>query len=182
VGNWRSYGSVTWKGRTYGQKVHSTRRLLDLPSRTSQRLRPALAIHPREEADLRALHEHGWELAEPSDVAATPDAYRRFIRGSKGELCIAKAGYVDARSGWFSDRSVCYLAAGRPVVAQDTGFGEMLPVGEGLLVFDGVDTAAAAIDEICSDYDRHRRSARAVAEAHFDSDVVLTRLLEQVLE
>lgn len=180
VGNWRSYGSVDWNGVTYGQKAHAIRRLLDLPRRTRQRLMPALAIHPGEEADIQALDENGWELADPARVAATPDDYRRFVSGSKGELGFAKAGYVDSGSGWFSDRSACYLAAGRPVVAHDTGFSEHLPVGDGLLAFDTAAEAAAAIDETCADYGRHRRAARAIAEAHFDSDVVLTKLLAEV--
>ena len=181
VGNWRSYGSVEWDGVAYGQKAHSVRRLIELPRLSSERLLPALAIHPGEERDLVALAEHGWQIADPTLVAGTPDAYRRFVAGSKGELGLAKAGYVDARSGWFSDRSACYLASGRPVVAQDTGFGDYLPVGEGLLAFDSAEQAAGAMAAVAADYDRHRGAARALAEEHLDSDVVLTRLLEAIL-
>jgi len=180
VGNWRSYGSVEWEGVTYGQKAHAVRRLLELPRLSSQRLLPALAIDPREEKDLAALTENGWELADAAEVAGTPAAYQRFIAGSKGELGLAKAGYVDARSGWFSDRSSCYLVSGRPVVAQDTGFGEYLPTGEGLLAFRTAEEAANMMERVSSDYERHRRAARAVAEEHFDSDTVLTSLLEAV--
>jgi hypothetical protein len=181
VGNWRSYGSVEWDGVTYGQKAHAVRRLLELPHLTDQHLLPALAIHPDEERDLRALADHGWELADPAVVAGTPDDYKRFVAGSKGELGLAKAGYVDARSGWFSDRSACYLASGRPVVAHHTGFGRCLPTGEGLLAFDTAEDAAAALERVASDYDRHRRAARSLAEEHLDSDIVLTRLLQAVL-
>ncbi len=180
VGNWRSYGSVEWEGVTYGQKAHAVRRLLELPRLSSQRLLPALAIDPGEEKDLAALTENGWELADAAEVAGTPAAYQRFIAGSKGELCLAKAGYVDARSGWFSDRSSCYLVSGRPVVAQDTGFGEYLPTGEGLLAFRTAEEAANMMERVSSDYERHRRAARAIAEEHFDSDTVLTSLLEAV--
>lgn len=180
VGNWRSYGSVEWRGATYGQRAHSVRRMLDLPAMTSERLLPALAIHADETADLGALDEHGWEVVDPAQVAGTPDTYRRFVAGSKGELGLVKAGYVDSHSGWFSDRSACYLASGRPVVAQDTGFGERLPVGEGLLAFASAAEAAEAIAGVCADYERHRRAARQVAEACFDSDAVLTKLLEAV--
>jgi hypothetical protein len=181
VGNWRSYGSVAWNGIVYGQKAHAVRRLLELPRLSSQRLLPALAVHPGEEADLAALSAHRWELADPSEVASTPREYARFVAGSKGELCLAKAGYVDSGSGWFSDRSVCYLASGRPVVAQDTGFSRFLPTGEGLVSFRSAREAARAIEQVCSDYKRHRKAARALAEEHFESDAVLTRLLEQVL-
>jgi glycosyltransferase involved in cell wall biosynthesis len=181
VGNWRSYGSVEHDGAHYGQKAHAVRRLLDLPRLAPAPLLPALAIDPGEAADLDALRAHGWQLADPAAVAATPDAYRRFVSGSKGELGLAKAGYVDARCGWFSDRSACYLAAGRPVVAHDTGFGCALPVGEGLLAFATAQEAARAIGVVCGDYERHRTAARAIAEQHLDSDVVLGRLLERIL-
>lgn len=179
VGHWRSYGSVEWRGRVYGQRAHAVRRLLDLPGRTTATLRPALAIHPRETADLDALAAHGWRLADPAVCAATPDAYRAFVAGSKGELGLAKAGYIDSRCGWFSDRSACYLASGRPVVAADTAFTP--PAGEGLLAYSDAAEAAASLDAVCADYDRHRRAARAVAEQYLNSDVVLAHLLEAVL-
>jgi glycosyltransferase involved in cell wall biosynthesis len=181
VGNWRSYGSVEWRGARYGQKAHAVRRLIDLPRLTRERLLPALAIHPAEQDDLRALAAHGWELLDPERIAATPDSYRGFLSGSKGEIGLAKAGYVDSGCGWFSDRSACYLAAGRPVVAHDTGFGRFLPTGEGLLAFRTAREAAGALERVSSDYARQRQAARAVAEAHLDSDLVLTRLLEAVL-
>jgi hypothetical protein len=181
VGNWRSYGTVQWGGTVYGQKAHSVRRLLELPGLTRQAIRAALAIHPDEVADLTALREHGWELVDPAEVAATPAGYQRFVSGSKGELGLAKAGYVDSRCGWFSDRSACYLAAGRPVVAQDTGFADALPTGAGLLAFGSATEGATAIDAVCADYDRHRRDARALAAEYLDARTVLGRLLQDVL-
>ncbi|HWC48861.1 MAG TPA: hypothetical protein VG448_08270 [Solirubrobacterales bacterium] len=180
VGNWRGYGSVEWKGRRYGQKAHSLRKLLALPRLTSERLEPALAIHPEETEDLAALREHGWQLADPVAVAGTPGRYTEFVRGSRGELGIAKEGYVESRCGWFSDRSACYLASGRPVVAQDTGFPRHLPTGEGLLAFSTAEEAAAAIDTVSADYDRHARAARTLAEDLLDSRTVLPRLLDRV--
>lgn len=180
VGNWRSYGTAEWNGTAYGQKAHSVRRLLELPGLTRQPIRVALAIHPDEKADLAALRDHSWELIDPADVAATPGEYQRFVAGSKGELGLAKAGYVDSRCGWFSDRSACYLSSGRPVVAQDTGFGHALATGTGLLTFGTAAEAAAAIDAVCADYDRHCRDARALAEQYLDARVVLGRLLEAV--
>jgi hypothetical protein len=180
VGNWRSYGSVEWRGRSYGQRAHSVRRLLDMPALTDERLLPAFAIDPGEAADLEALEAHGWEIADPATQAGTPDAYARFVAGSKGEIAIAKAGYVDARCGWFSDRSACYLASGRPVVAQDTGFGDWLPAGEGILRYSTAEEAGRCLDAVAGEYERHRAMARRVAEEHLDSDRVLERLLGAV--
>lgn len=180
IGNWRGYGSIEWEGRRLGQKAHSLRGLLDLPQRTRERLVLALAIHPDESDDLIALRSHGWQLADPRDVAGTPDRYARFIRGSRGEIGIAKEGYVESRCGWFSDRSACYLASGRPVVAQETGFSRHLPTGEGLLSFTSSEEAATAIEAIASDYGRHAEAARSLAEELLDSRLVLTQLLAQV--
>lgn len=180
VGNWRGYGSVEHDGVRYGQRAHSFRELLELPARCDERFFPALAIDAGEELDVAALDEHGWKRLDPGSVAGDPGAYRRFLRGSKAELGVAKNGYVLSRCGWFSDRSACYLAAGRPVVAQDTGFSESLPTGEGLFAYTTVDDAVAAIESIRTDYPRHRRRARELAEELFDSDRVLTRLLEAV--
>jgi hypothetical protein len=164
VGNWRSYGSIEHDGVRYGQKAHSLRRFLGLPDLTGERFALALRIDPGETRDLDALREHGWELLDPDQVAGTPERYAEFVRGSWAELGIAKEGYVTSRSGWFSDRSACYLASGRPVVAQDTGFGEHLPAGAGLLAFGTLEQAAGAIAELRRDYPRHARAARAIAE------------------
>jgi hypothetical protein len=180
VANWRGYGSIEWGGRRYGQKAHSLRKLLVLPERTRERLVLALAIHPDEVDDLGALRRHGWELVDPRRLAGAPRRYADFLRSSKAELGIAKEGYVESRCGWFSDRSACYLASGRPVVAQDTGFPRHLPVGEGLLAFETAAEAAAAIGEIAAGYRRHAEAARAMAEDLFDSRSVLERLLDRV--
>jgi hypothetical protein len=180
IGNWRGYGSVEHGGVFYGQKAHSFRQLIDLPRRTAEPLLMGLAIHPGEVNDLRALSEHGWQLTDPAAVAGTPDAYQQFVSASKGELGIAKAGYVASRCGWFSDRSACYLAAGRPVVAQETGFSQFMPTGEGVFAFATATEAAAAIATVNGDYRRHADAARALAEAYFDSAKVLARLLRTV--
>jgi hypothetical protein len=156
------------------------RELMPIPTRTDAVLRPALDVHPGETPDLEALDRNGWQLLDPATVAHDPDSYRSFVAGSRAELGIAKSGYVLSRCGWFSDRSACYLASGRPVLAQDTGFPDHLPTGEGLLAFAGVADAVAGIEEIRGGYDLHAGAARALAEAHFDSDRVLTRLLDRV--
>jgi hypothetical protein len=180
VGNWRGYGSIEWNGKRYGQKAHSLRKLLAVPEQTNERLVLAMAIDPGEEEDLRALASHGWELTDSKRMAGSPGRYADFVRGSKGEFGLAKEGYVESRCGWFSDRSACYLASGRPVVAQDTGFARHLPVGEGLLAFDTAGEAAAAIDRVAADYRRHAGAARGLAEQLFESKTVLERLLDRL--
>ena len=182
VANWRSYGSVTHEGVFHGQKVHAWRELFDLPRRTTMPCLPALAIHPDETSDLVALRDHGWQLLDPAVVCATPADYQRFAQGSRAELAIAKSGYVLSRCGWFSDRSVCYLASGRPVIAHDTGFRSRLPVDAGLFAFSTVDDAAAAIEAVARNYERHCRAARELAAATFDSRLVLPALLGAVME
>jgi hypothetical protein len=177
IGNWRSYGSVELHGIRYGQRAHSFRRLLDLPARTKACFQPALAIHADEGEDLRALDQGGWELVDPARVAGTPFAYREFIGASQAELCVAKSGYVDSRSGWFSDRSACYLASGRPVLAQATGFETVLPCGEGLIAYDSAQDAAEGAECLLSSWQAHCSAARELAAAHFDSGKVLTEML-----
>jgi hypothetical protein len=180
VANWRGYGSIEHGGVLYGQKAHSWRPMFPLPTLTDEKFTVALAIHPRESADLAALARNGWTLLDPAQVADSPVHYQQFIQGSKAELGIAKSGYVLSRCGWFSDRSVCYLASGRPVIAQDTGFGRHLPTGEGLFSFNKVDEVLTAIGSLNQDYARHAKSARGIAEECFASDKVLGRLLERV--
>lgn len=178
VAHWRSYGSVTHEGVFHGQKVHAWRPLFDLPRRVGLPCLPALAIHPDETADLAALRDHGWRLLDPAALCATPADYQRFVQSSRAELAIAKSGYVASRCGWFSDRSGCYLASGRPVIAHDTGFATRLPVGAGLFAFSTADEVAAAVDAIRRDEAHHRRAARAIADAHLDSRTVLPSLLD----
>jgi hypothetical protein len=180
VGHWRSYGSIEHGGIHYGQRAHSLRRLFELPRRSGARFELALGIHPDEVDDLRMLRENGWRLLDPHEVVGNPSDYATFVRESKAELGVAKSGYVDSRSGWFSDRSAAYLASGRPVVAQDTGFGETLPAGEGLLPFGDVEEASAAVAAVEADCERHARAARELAEEHLDARKVLPRLLERL--
>lgn len=179
VANWRSYGSLQHDGLFLGQKAHALRPLIDLPRKTQTPLALALAIHPSE-PDLATLRSNHWTLVDPRRATGTPERYRRFVRGSRAEFGLAKAGYLATRSGWFSDRSACYLASGRPVLAQDTGLGRVLPTGEGLLTFSTGEEALAGFDSIQADYPRHREAARAIAEQHCDSDRVLSRLLDRV--
>jgi hypothetical protein len=123
----------------------------------------------------------GWNVADPAVVCPDLDSYRQYIESSKAEWSVAKNGYVVGQPGWFSCRSACYLAAGRPVIVQDTGFGSVLPVGEGLLSFTTLEEAVAAIREVDADYARHAKAARAIAETYFDAALVLTRLVNEAL-
>lgn len=181
VGSWRGpYDPVEYDGRRFGLRAHELRKLIILPSLVEAEIELALEIDPADGADLEALRENGWGLADPAAVAADPDAYRRYIRGSLGELMVAKGIYVEARSGWFSERSIAYLASGKPVIALDTGFSERYPTGEGLIAFDDLDGACAGIEAVCGDWERHSRAAREIAMEHFEARRVLGRLLEEV--
>jgi hypothetical protein len=180
VGHWRSYGSIEHGGMFYGQKAHSLRQFVSLPKLTTERFMLALAIHLDERNDLAALAANGWHLLDPAQVARTPADYQRFIQGSRAEFGVAKSGYVTSRCGWFSDRSLCYLASGRPVLAQETGFSRFIPVGEGLFAFESTEDVLAAIEEMRANYPRHVHAARAIAEGLFDSDKVLSRLIDRV--
>jgi hypothetical protein len=181
VASWRgAYGPIEYDGHTYGLRVHEFRRFVELPERSGHAFELALDIDEAEVRDLALLRGHGWRLVDPRRAAGDPSDYRRFVAGSKAEFMVAKNLYVDTRSGWFSDRSVCYLASGRPVVAQNTGLDGLYPLGDGLLAFDTPDEAEAAVDEIWHDYERHARAARELAEAYFDSDLVLGRLVDEV--
>jgi hypothetical protein len=180
VGNWGSYGGVEYDGERFGQKDEEFLRVLDLPSRTAQPLELALSGAGAEVfARLRAA---GWSVRDAGEEVSTDVAtYRAYLRRSRGEFSVAKHAYVKTRSGWFSDRSVCYLAAGLPVVLQDTGFTDWLPAGEGVVAFRTVGEAAAALERVARDYGRHRATAREVARRVFGHDVVLPRLLDLAL-
>jgi hypothetical protein len=181
VASWRgAYGPIDFGGRTYGLRVHELRRFAELPARAGGAWELALDIHPADAADADRLRAGGWSLVDPAAVAGTPSGYRRYLQASGAEVMVAKGMYVHSRSGWVSERSLCYLASGRPVLAQDTGFTELYPTGEGLLAFSTPEEALAGAEAIRGDPVRHAAAARALAEEHFASDLVLGRLLEQV--
>jgi hypothetical protein len=180
IANYRTDGyDVEYGGDTYRwSKHHEWERFLDLPRRTAQRFE--LSLSNADAGDRALLEEHGWTIGSPAEMSLDVfGAYPEFIRGSRGEFTVAKDQNVRLRSGWFSERDACYLASGKPVVAQDTGFGCALPTGEGLFAVRDVDEAAAAIEAINSDYERHCRAARAIAEEFFDAPAVAARMLEQ---
>jgi hypothetical protein len=128
------------------------------------------------------LAHRGWRVVDPAEVCPDLDTYRQYVESSKAEWSVAKNGYVVGRAGWFSCRSACYLAAGRPVAVQDTGFSSILPGGEGLLPFSTVEEAVAAVRDIEGHYERHARAARELAVEYFDAAKVLTRLIDEALQ
>lgn len=176
VGHWRSYGPVTHDRVTYGQKAHSFRAIQHLPELTGARLAPAIEIHPGDDGDREKLEVAGWELTDPTQLRSLGD-YERYIESSAGEIAVAKHGYVAAATGWFSDRSACYLASGRPVVALDTGLADHFELGDGLLVGDDADELADAIDLVSADPEHHGRAARRFAERHLAADKVCAELV-----
>jgi hypothetical protein len=183
IATWRGpFGPLEYEGDTYGLRVHEFRRFLGLPGKTDGRFEVVLDIDPGDERDRNALLGYGWLLQDPASTVPDLGPYRDYITRSKAELCVAKSMYVRTRSGWFSDRSACYLATGRPVVAQETGFSDSLPTGEGLVSFDTIESAAAGIRQIEGDPTTHGRAARRIAEEYFDSDIVLTKLLRDLDE
>jgi hypothetical protein len=177
---WKAYPPVEWDGVVYGAKDRSMQPLLDLPSRTSCRLEVALGGGDDHWKAQRVLGDNGWELSDPMEANASSAQFHRFLARSAGELGIAKQGYVAARSGWFSERTCCYLASGRPAVVADTGWDDWLPEGEGLFGYRSADDAAAALDEIRADPDRHAQAARKIAVEHFEAADVCTALLESL--
>jgi len=181
VGTWRGpYDPVEYEGHRFGLRAHELRKLVELPREVEVELELALEIDAGDAADRLALHEHGWQLVDPAAVAADLDSYRRYIQGSQAELMVAKGMYVAARSGWFSERSIAYLASGKPVLAQETGWSERYPAGEGLLAFGDLDGARTGVEAICAAPERHAQAAREIAAEHFDARKVLGRLLEEV--
>jgi hypothetical protein len=202
VMSWTSYKPLRYRGQTYGQKDIEFKKFAELPRRApnvefeiamnltqhaewqteednvSQSNADKVACAERSNPD-NLLAASGWHVVDASTVCSGMDSYRDYIESSKAEWSVAKNGYVNGRAGWFSGRSACYLAAGRPVIVQDTGFGGALPVGEGILAFSALDDAVAAISDVEANYSRHARAARAIAECYFDSDKVLQRLIEE---
>jgi hypothetical protein len=172
-------GSVTVNGVVFGGKHAEFGKFIKLPQRTSQTLELAIGggLPP-----LDVLRQHGWQIIDGYAASSDPWKYREYICRSKAEFSVAKHAYVATRSGWFSGRSACYLAAGKPVVVQDTGFSEQIPVGEGILAFNCEEEAREAIERVNREYERHAAAASRLAREFFDSNRVLQALLRAVLD
>lgn len=181
VASWRgAYGPIEFRGKKYGLRVHEFRTFASVPRLSGEGFELALDIHPDETADLERLADGGWTLVDPRAIAGDPWSYRHYVQGSKAEFGVAKHMYVETNSGWVSDRSLCYLASGKPVVTQDTGLGDHFPLGEGLITFRTLDDAVEAVKDVSGDYQRHARAARTIAEDYFDSNKVLKDLLDRL--
>jgi len=181
VGNWRQQGhDAVWNGETYHwSKHHEFLKFVDLPRRTT-RARFELCLNIDDQADRRLLLDHGWVLTTPLAMSLDPFGYQGFFRASRGEWTVAKDQNVRLQSGWFSERDACYLATGKPVIAQSTGFEKFLPTGEGLFAFRTMDEVLAAVDVIETDYPKACRAARAIAEEHLEAGRVASRFLSDL--
>jgi GT2 family glycosyltransferase len=182
IGNWRQpWRVVTLGGETYSWSKHNEfMKFIDLPSRVAQPFELALSSYS--ESDREMLEDKGWKVTHGLDVSTEADAYRDYIAGSRGEFTVAKDQNVRLRTGWFSDRSATYLAAGRPVVSQETGFSNIFPAGEGLHGFSTMQEIIEAVERINADYALHSRRASELAREYFSHEVVLGRLLSEVGE
>lgn len=204
VMSWASYKPLRYRGRLFGQKDMEFRRFMALPQLrpddafelalntialdTDQHLgwessdsHLAEAQEGARVSPLVRLTQAGWKVVDAGEVCSDVDRYRSYIQGSRGEWSVSKNGYVQGSPGWFSCRSACYLAAGRPVMVEDTGFGAVIPTGRGLLSFSTLDEAADALGEVEANYSSHARAARELAQEFFDSGRVLTSLVERAM-
>ncbi len=182
VANWKQTGhDIEFEGETYHWSKHyEFLKFIDLPRRVDQTFELAMGLSNVDDDDRALLERNGWRLIDAHPFTVDPWPYRDYVRSSRAEFTVAKDQNVRLRSGWFSERDACYLAAGRPVIAQDTGFDTVLPTGEGLFSFNTMDEVIAAVEAINADYDRQSRAARAIAEEYFRAETVLARLLDDL--
>jgi hypothetical protein len=180
VGNWRQpWRDIEFQGEIYHwSKHHEFLKVLDLPRRVNQEFELSLGSYEPEDQAL--LESHGWHVRDAMDFSTDLDLYRDYLQNSRGEFTVAKDQNVRLRSGWFSERSAQYLAAGRPVITQETGFSNALPTGRGVFGFNALDDIVAAVEAVNADYAGHCRAAREIAREHFDFSQVLPALLEDL--
>jgi hypothetical protein len=177
IADWRGYGYLEFEGKTLGPKAEEFRKFITLPRLAGEPVEICILIDP-EDPDVGYLRRHGW-LLEDTKVVSSMALFRDYISGSRGEFSCTKGGYVGTHSGWFSDRSSAYLAAGRPVVLQATGFEDLLPTGKGLFAVSTPEEAAEAIRAVRRDYALHSEAARALAEEYFDCVKIARRVLDE---
>ena len=179
IGHWRQSGQESWNGETYFYSKHPQfLKFVDLPNRIAHIVE--LALGSPDEDTIQVFAERGWHVVDSAPFGCEMYPFRDYIIGSDGEFTVAKDVYARLRTGWFSDRSSYYLTAGRPVITQDTGFGAILPTGEGLFAFNTLEDIETAFDSVNSDYARHSRAARDIAVKHFRAETVLARLLRDL--
>ncbi len=179
VADWWARQYLTLDAKNYGGKRDEFLRFVKVPIEADQPIEVALTIYPDDHRELGLLRQSNWLIRNPCIYTGDPFSYREFIQYSRAEFSVAKSGYVRSKAGWVSDRSACYLASGKPVIVQSTGFEGRLPTGQGLLTFTSPEEAVAAIRAVNEDYLSHARAAREIAEQHFDSDKVLASMLDQ---
>lgn len=178
VMTWNNFRKpIEYQGEWFGSKEMEFPKVEQLPARVDPPLEMAVGGNG---APVERWRKMGWRVIDSHEVSHTLDEYRAYIEHSRGEFSVTKNLYSATHSGWFSCRTVCYLAAGKPAVVQDTGFSEKVPTGEGLFAFNNLDEAAAAIMAVEADYERHSAAAREIARAHFGSDVVLGQMLKEI--
>jgi hypothetical protein len=182
VCNWKQTGhDIEFRGKKYGwSKHHEFLKFIDLPQRTAQPIELALGLSQLSADDRTVLESNGWQLVDAPAFTGDPWAYRSYVLRSRGEFTVAKDQNVRLRTGWFSERSAVYLAAGRPVITQDTGFGKSIPTGEGLFAFNTMEEIVHAIEMIDHDYAKHSRAARRIAAEYFRAETLLAKLLEDL--
>jgi hypothetical protein len=173
---WQGFREAQHNGAAYGQRDKEFPKFFDLPKLTGQKFRVAMLGTKPE-----TLTERGWAVAPGEVISKTPGSYRDFIHQSRGEFCVPKHGYVETRGGWVSDRSVCYLASGRPVLMEETAISECIPCGEGLVTFTDLRTAADALARVNANYDQHSEAARSLAENVFSTEKVLPQFLDAAM-
>jgi hypothetical protein len=181
IGRWEHAADrhIEFQGRTYlSSKSVEWQKVIDLPGHTNWTMTLAMQAMPHEAAD--RFRAYGWNIVDPEVVAHDCKSFQNFLAESAGEFTVAKQIYSQIKSGWYSDRSAAYLASGRPVVTQSTGFESWIPTGQGLFAFETLGQAQAALDLIESDYSRHQKSARELAEQYFGSQIVLRKLLGEI--
>ncbi len=198
VGNYKQGGrDLKFKGQTYyWSKHHEFLKFIDVPKRTNQRIELAMNLAKPEsfrhrrgtvvpalgvaDDEYTMLTSHGWKLTDGPSFSTNPWSYRDYILNSRGEFTFAKDQNIRLKSGWFSERSACYFAAGRPVITQDTGFGNIIPTGEGLFTFNSMEEIISAFEAINNNYKKHSNAARDIAEEYFKAETVLTKLLNDL--
>ncbi len=173
---------MEYNGQTIGTgKKTGFLDFFELPQRTSAQLELALCLGDNEDWERRPLEKLGWKIEQAWDVCSTPEQYQAYIQRSRGEFSCAKPSCIQFNNAWISDRTLCYLASGKPAVVQHTGPSRFLPDADGLFRFRSLEEASDALSATESDYEKHSRAARELAEEHFDSHRVLSRVLERAL-
>ena len=180
VMNWASYKPKIWEGLPYGQKDLEFGKYTDLPKMSQAHLRIAMGLGVDGKRPAEKLKMLGWDLVEPQEVVPDHQAYRRFLQNSRGEWSVAKHGYVAAQTGWFSCRSACYLALGRPVVVEETGWSRHLPSGKGAIPFSTMAEAVEGLKQASLDYPSHSKAARSIAQEYFEAKKVCQDLIRQI--